>query len=149
MIFDINRSWVDIADGGKKITSCAFIIKVIPSSLCLYLSTTGSFHDNQHTFPHLIVPCTWHNCNRRPTPRHIWWVSGQPHNTCQIDYVAFGHTTQLGELRFPCCHAPTDSDLCIASHWNVVIRIACCCFHIFCQILVIIVWGTWLLALIQ
>ena len=123
-------------------TSCGFITKVIPSSRCSYLSI-GVYHDCQHTFPHLIVPCTWHNCNKRPTPCHIRWVSGQSHKWCRIDFVAFGHATQLGELRFPRCHAPTGSDLCINSHWNVVILLACCCFQIFCQNLVIIVWGTW------
>mgnify|MGYP006889204685 CR=1 FL=1 len=96
----------------EKITSCAFITKVIPFSWFSYLSI-GACHDNQHTFPHLIVPCTWHNCNRWPTPRHIWWVFGQPHNVCRIDSVAFGHATQLGELRFSHCQAPTGSELCI------------------------------------
>ena len=23
----------------------------------------------------MIVPYTWHNCSRQPTPHHIWWVS--------------------------------------------------------------------------
>ena len=41
----------------EKKTSCAFITKVIPSSWCLYLSTRA-YHDNQHTFPHLIEPFT-------------------------------------------------------------------------------------------
>ena len=119
-------------------TSCAFITKVIPSSWCSYL-LTGACHDSQHTFPHLIEPCTWHNCNKRPTPRHIQWDSGQSHRACRIDSTTVGHATQLGELRFPHCHAPTGSDLCINSHWKVVIRLACCCFQSFCQNLVIIV----------
>ena len=38
-----------------------------------------------------------------------------------MDSTSFGHSTQLGELRFPRYHAPTGSDLCINSHWNVVI----------------------------
>ena len=61
----------------------------------------------------------------------------------QIDYVAFGPATQLGELRFPHCHDPTGSALCINSHLNMVIHLTSCCFQIFCQNLVIIVWGTW------
>ena len=109
---------------------------------CSYLSI-GVYHDNQHTFPHLIVPCTWHTCNRRSTPRHIRWVSGQSNKACRIESVAFGHATQLGELRIPHCHTPTGSDLCITGHWNVVIRLAWCCFYIFRQNLVIITWGTW------
>ena len=126
----------------EKITSCVFITKVFPSSWCSYLST-GVCHDSQHIFPHLNEPCTWHNCNKRPTPRHIRWDAGQSHRACRMDSTAFGHSTQLGELRFPRCHAPTGSDLCINSHWNVVILLACFCFQIFCQNLVIIVWGTW------
>ena len=34
---------------------------------------------------------TLHNCNRRPTPRHIRWVSRQSHQACRIDSIAFGH----------------------------------------------------------
>ena len=56
----IGVEWI-LSMVGKKI-SCAFITKVIPS-WCSYLSTRA-FHDNQHTFPHLIMPCTWHNYNR-------------------------------------------------------------------------------------
>ena len=89
------------------------------------------------------MPCTWHNCNRRPTPCHIRWVSGQSHRVCPIDFVAFGHATKLWELSFPCYHAQTGSDLCINSHSNAVIHLACCGFQIFCQNLVIIVWGRW------
>ena len=53
----------------EKKTSCAFITKVIPSPWW-YLSI-GVCHDSQYTFPHLIVPCTLHNCNRQSTPCHI------------------------------------------------------------------------------
>ena len=111
--------------------ACAFITKVIPSFWCLYLSTRVC-HDNQHTFPHLIVHYTWHNCIRQPTPRHDirHWVSRQSHQVCQIESVAMGHITQLQELRILRCHAPTGSDLYINNHQNVVIRLACCCFHI-------------------
>ena len=110
----------------EKWTPSTFITIVIPSTWCLYLSTRA-YHDNQYIFPHLLVPCTWHNCNGRQTTRHIQWISGQSHWAYQIDSVAFGHTTQLGELRFLRCHDPTGSDLCINSHWNMVIRLACCC----------------------
>ena len=73
--FGDNRSWVDIAMVENRI-SYAFITKVKPSSWCSYLST-GTYRDNQYTFPHLILPCTWDNCNRLPTPYHIRWVYGQ------------------------------------------------------------------------
>ena len=116
----------------EKKTSCAFITKVIPSSWCSYLPT-GVCHNSQHIFPHLTVPCTWHNCNKRPTPRHIRWDAGQSQRACRIDSTAFGHSTQLGELRFPRCHAPTGSALCINSHRNVVIRLLWFCFLIFWQ----------------
>ena len=76
LIFGINRSWADIVDSGKQ-ELCIFITNVIPSSWCSYLST-GACNDNQHTFPHLIVPYTWHNCNRRPTPHHIRRAPGSP-----------------------------------------------------------------------
>ena len=56
--------------------------------------------------------------------------------------TVFGHATQLGQLRIPHYHTPTGSDLCITGHWNVVIRLAWCCFYIFRQNLVIITWGT-------
>ena len=132
---------MDIVDGEKK-TSCAFITKVIPYFWCWYLSI-GACHDNQHTFSHLIEPCTWHNCNRRPTPHHIQWVSGQSRRACQIDSVAFGNAAQLGEVTISRSHTPTSNDLCINCHWNMIICLACCCFQIFWQNLVIIVWGTW------
>ena len=61
----------------EKKTSCAFITKVIPSSWCSYLST-GACHDSQHTFPHLIEPCTWHNCNKWTTLHHIDGTLGTP-----------------------------------------------------------------------
>ena len=119
----------------EKESACAFITKVI-STWCSYLSI-GTCHDSQHTFPYVIVPSTWHNCNRRPTPHHIRWVSEQSHGECRIDSIAFGHTTQLGELRFPHYQDPTGSDLCINTHWNVVICIMWCCFQIFWQNIVI------------
>ena len=111
---------------------CVFITIVIPSSWCLYLSSQA-YHDSQQTFPHLIVPCTWHIYNRWPTPHHIRWGFGHSYRACKIDFRAFGHATQLGELRFPRCHAPTGSALCINSHRNVVIRLLWFCFLIFWQ----------------
>ena len=40
-------------------------------------------------------------------------------------------------------HTPTDSDLRINNHWNVVIHLVFCCFHKCCQNLAIVVLGTW------
>ena len=54
--------------------SYAFSTNLIPSSWCFYLTIRAS-QDNQRTFPHLIEPCTLHNCNSQPTPFDIRWVS--------------------------------------------------------------------------
>ena len=71
----IDRCWVYIVGGGKRYHLGLFT-NIIPSSWYSYLSI-GACHDNQQTFPHLIVPCTWHKCNRKPTPCHIRWVPTQ------------------------------------------------------------------------
>ena len=53
------------------------------------------------------------------------------------------HTTQLGQLRISRCPTPTNIDICINSHQNVIIRLACYWFHNCYQNFANVVWGTW------
>ena len=69
--------------------SCAFITNIIPSSWCSYLSTRAC-HDKQHTFPHLIVPCSWHDYNKRLSPLIFDGSLGIPTKRAELTLLHLG-----------------------------------------------------------